>query len=140
MLDAYPDYLLGVFPQLGDQRRKIRVAADNDERIDVGFGVAKVQRIHDQANVGRVLARLAHVRYLDQLEIRFVHRRLERLVAIPVAISLLYNDAALEQEAFKHRLDVEFFIFRVAHAERDIFEVAEDGHAGIFERCSHKVF
>ena len=132
LLDADADYLLGVLAQLGDQRREIGVAADDDEGIDVRFGVAEVERIHDQADVGRVLARLAHMRDLDQLEIGLMHRRLECLVAIPVAISFLDDDAALEQEALEYRLDVEFFIFCVAHAERDVFEVAEYRHADVF--------
>jgi hypothetical protein len=130
LLDADADHVLGVLAQLGHQRRKVRIAADDHEGIDVRLGVAQVERIDDHADVGRVLARLAHVRDLDQLEVGLVHRRLEALVAIPVAIGLLDDDAALEQQAFEHRLDVELVVLRIAHAERDVLEVAEQRHAG----------
>jgi hypothetical protein len=66
---------------------------------------------------------------LDQLEVGLVHRRLEALVAIPVAVGLLDHDAALQQQAFEHQLDVELFVLGVAHAEGDVLEVAEQGHA-----------
>ena len=57
ILDADADHGLVVLAQLGDERRKIRVAADDDERVDVRLGVAEVERIDDHADVGGVLAR-----------------------------------------------------------------------------------
>ena len=95
----------------------------------MSLGVAKIERVDDHADVGGILARLAHVRNLDQLEIGLVHRGLEALVALPVAIGFLDHDAALEQQAFEHRLDVELVVLRVTHAERDVLEVAKHGHA-----------
>ena len=74
-LTPTPITLLGVLAQLGDQRRKVGVAADDDEGVDVRLGVAQVERVDDQPDVGRVLARLAHVRDFDQLEVRLMHRR-----------------------------------------------------------------
>jgi len=63
-------------------------------------------------------SRHAHMRDFDQLERGFVHRPLEGLVAFPVAIGFLDDDAALEQQALEHALDVELVVLRVAHAER----------------------
>ncbi|MDR6472823.1 hypothetical protein J2778_000283 [Paraburkholderia graminis] len=65
------------------------------------------------------------MRNLDQLEIGFVHRTFEALVAIPVAIRLFHDNAALEQQTFEHQLDIELVVLRVPHAQRDVFEVAE---------------
>ena len=91
----------------------------------MGLGVAEVQRIHHHAYVGRVLARLAHVRDVDELEIGLVHDRLEVLVAAPVAVRLLDDDAALDQQALENAVDVELGIARIANAKRNILEVAE---------------
>jgi hypothetical protein len=102
VLDADADHRLGVLAQLADQRREIRIAADDDEGVDVRLRVAEVERVDDHADVGRVLARLAHMRNLDQLEGGLVHRCLELLVALPVAVGLLDDDAALEQQALEH--------------------------------------
>jgi len=57
-----------------------------------------------------------------------VHGRLEFLVALPVAVRLLHHDAALEEEALEDLADVELRVLRFANAERDVLEVAEDGH------------
>ncbi|MNT23751.1 hypothetical protein D3C72_1591840 [compost metagenome] len=98
----------------------------------MGLGVAQVQRIDHQADVGRILARLAHVGNFDQLEVRFVHGALETFITVPVAICLLDNDAALEQQAFEDGLDIEFFVICISHAERNVLEVAKHGHAEVF--------
>ena len=75
--------------------------------------------------VGRVLARLARVRDLDQLERRLVHRRLELLVPIPVAVGLLCEDAPLQQKPLNDRPDVEALELGVADTEGHVLEVAE---------------
>ncbi len=140
LLDAHADHLLVIFTQLRDQRREVGVAADDDEGVDVRLRVAQIECIDDEADVGRILARLAHVRDLDQLEVRFMHRRLEALVAVPVAVRLLDHDAALEQQAFQHWLDVEFFVIGVANAQCDVFKVAEHRHADVVGRRGHELF
>jgi hypothetical protein len=95
----------------------------------VRLRIAKIERIDDEPDIRRVLAGLPHMRNFDQLEVRFVHRSLEALVAVPVAIRLLHDDAAFQQQPFENQLDVEFLVFRVAHAERNVFEIAEQRHA-----------
>src|SRR3546814_12642109 len=69
--------------------------------------LAEVEGIDDEADVGRVLAGLAQVRDLDELEGRLVHGRLEILVASPVAVGFLHHDVALQQQALAHPRDVE---------------------------------
>ena len=86
---------LGVLAELADKRRKIGVSGDDHECVDVFFGVAEVERVNDHANICRVLAGLANMRDLNELESGFVHRGLELLVAIPIAIRLLDDNAAL---------------------------------------------
>ena len=139
LLDAHTNHLLGVFAQFGDQGREVGVAGNDHEGVDMGLGVAQVQGIDDHADISRVLARLAHVRNFDQLEIGFVHGRLEALVAIPVAIGLLDDDAALGEQPFQHRANVEFLVLRIAHAQRDVLEVTEERHAGGIVGCGHEM-
>src|SRR5438270_912702 len=71
------------------------------------------------------------------LERRLVHRRLERLVTIPVAVRFLDDDAAFEQQALEYFADVEFFVIGVAHAERDVLEVAEQRHVRYIGMIGH---
>ena len=141
LLDADADHLLGVLAQLGHQRREIGITGDDDEGVDVRLGVAQVERVDHHADVGRVLAGLAHVRDFDQLEVGLVHGRLEALVAVPVAVRLLDHDAALEQQTFQHRLDVELVVVGVAHTERHVFKIAEQRHADVIVgRCHEEYF
>ena len=89
------------------------------------LGVTEIERIDHHADIRRVLAGLPYMRNLDQFEGRLVHRRLELLVAIPVAIGFLDHDAALQQQAFENFPDVELRILGVAHAQRNVLEIAE---------------
>ncbi len=98
----------------------------------MALGVAQVEGVHDEADVGRVLAGLAHMGDLDQFEVGFVHGRLEALVAVPVAIGFLDDDAALEEQTLENELDVELFVVRVAHTQGHVLEVTEQGHADVF--------
>src|SRR5690349_7039605 len=76
---------------------------------------------------------------LDQFEICFVQRSFKGLITVPVAISLFYDNAALQQQSLQHRLDIELLVFRITHAKSDIFKVTEYRHADIFLKCGHKV-
>ena len=102
------------------------------------LGVTQVECIDDHADVRRVLARLAHMGNFDQLEVGLVHTRFEPFVTLPVAIGLLEDDAALEQQALENRFDVKLFQPRLAHAERDVLEVAKDRHAESLRGCPHE--
>ncbi len=123
------DHLLGVFPQLRHQRRKIRITADDHEGIDVRLGIAQVERIDDQPDVSGILAGLAHMGNFDEFKARLVHRRLEGLVAFPVTVRLLHHDAALQQQPFQHTLDVELVDAYIAHTKGNVFKIAKHRHA-----------
>ena len=56
---AQADDVLAQFLQLGDQRREVAVAGDDDEGVDVVLGIGQVHGVDAQADVGRVLAGLA---------------------------------------------------------------------------------
>ena len=101
------------------------------------LGVAQVQRVDHQPDIRRILSRLPHVWDFDQFEAGLVHRGLESLVALPVTVSLLDDDAALEQQPFEHRLDVELVVLCIANAERDVLEVTIERHDGGFGRDGH---
>jgi hypothetical protein len=79
------------------------------------------------------------VRDLDHLERRLVHRGLELFVPLPVAIRLFDDDIALEQEPLEHLGDVELCVVCVANAQRDILEIAEQGHVLRVSPIGHKV-
>jgi hypothetical protein len=116
VLHAQADHLLVVLAQLADQRRKVAVARDDHKDVDVRFRVTKVERVHDQANVGRVFPGVGDVGNLDQLERPLVQLTHRRAIAVPVAVGLLDDDIALVEQALQHELDIEARIFRVAHA------------------------
>ena len=97
----------------------------------MALGVTEVEGVHDHADVGGVLAGLADMGNLDELEGRLVQAALEILVAVEVAVSLLHDDVALEQETFEHLLNVEAGVVRIARAEGDVFEVEEHRHGGV---------
>ena len=96
----------------------------------MGLRIAEVERVDDHADIGRILARLADMGNFDQFEVGLVHRRLERLVAVPIAIGLLDDDAALGEQPLEDGPDVEFFVLRITYAEGDVLEIAEERHAG----------
>src|ERR1700722_5843619 len=94
------------------------------------FRVAQVERIHDHADVGGVLARLADVGYLDELKARLMHAGLDPPTALPVPVCLLDDDRALQQQPLEHPIDVELCIARIAHAERDVLKITEEREIG----------
>src|SRR4029077_9871793 len=121
------------------ERRKVRIAANNDEGVDVTLGVTEIERIDDHADVGGVFTGLAHMRDLDELERRFVQPSLKRLVTLKIAVGFLDHDLALEQQTFEHLADVERWKVRVMRAQRDIFQVEEYGHRGVRILHTHRV-
>src|SRR5207249_6818452 len=56
LFNADADDGLVVLAQFADERRKVRIAANNDEGVDVTLGVTEIERIDDHANVGGVYA------------------------------------------------------------------------------------
>ena len=67
-----------------------------------------------------------------------MHGRLEVLVAIPVAVGLLDDNVALEQQTFQYFLYVKGGVLGIAHTERNVLEVAEQCHVagfGFFVHC-----
>ena len=133
------DDLLRVLAQLRYQRRKIRVAADDDEGIDVLFRVAEIQRVDHHADVGRVLARDLDMRNLDQLERRLVHGGLELLVALPVAVRLLDNDRPVITSYSIHYTKLYEGFFLILENQVRVGDVAiVNGTGGLVERLSFR--
>src|SRR5204863_4795747 len=71
-LDANTNHGLGILAQFADKRGEIRITTDDDKSVDVALGITKVERVDDHADIGGVLARLAHMRDLDQFKRGFV--------------------------------------------------------------------
>ena len=57
-----------------------------------------------------------------------MHDGLELLVAIPIAVGLLHDDVALEQQPFEYLLDIESGVLCIAHTKCHVLEVAEQCH------------
>ena len=87
--------------------------------------VAQIERIHDHADVGGILARLTDVRYFDELKARLMHAGLELAIPLPVAVGFLDDDRALQEQPLEHAIDVELRIARIAHAQGDVLKVTE---------------
>ena len=135
---ADADHGLVVLAQLADERRKIRVAADDGKSVDVAFRVTKIERVDDHPDVGGILARLPDVRDLDQLEGRFMQAALEGFVTLEIAIRLLHHDVALEQQALDHFANLEGRELRVVRADGDILQIEKDSHRGLGVGCAHR--
>ena len=54
-----------------------------------------------------------------------MHCGLERLVALPVAVGFLDDDAAFDEQTLDDQIDVEARILGVPDAQSDVLEVAE---------------
>src|SRR6266481_2924603 len=121
LFNADADDRLVVLAQFADERRKVRIAANDDEGVDVTLGVTEIERIDDHADVGGVFAGLAHMRDLDELERCFVQPPLKRLVALKIAVGFLDHDLALEKQTLEHLADVERGKVRVMRAQRDVW-------------------
>ncbi len=124
---AAADDPLVVLLELRDQRREVAVAGEEREGVDVGLGVAQVERVHDHADVGAVLAAHLGLRDVDHLEavhVEFLH---ELPVARPVAVGALGDDASLLEQPLQDELDVEPAALQVLGAEREVLEVDEHG-------------
>ena len=128
-LHPQADDVLAVLLELGDQRREVGVARDDDEGVDVGLAPGQVHRVDDQADVGRVLAGLAPLGDLDQLDGRLVERGRVVLVAAPVGVGLLDDELALLDQPFEDLLDVELGLALVLEPHGEVFQVDEDGEA-----------
>jgi hypothetical protein len=68
------------------------------------------------------------VRNLDQLKRRLMHAGFERLVALPITVGFLDDDAPLQPPPLQHLLHVELGVLGVAHAQREVLEIAEQRH------------
>jgi hypothetical protein len=65
------------------------------------------------------------MRNLDQLERRLVHRLLELLILIPVAVSFLNDNRAFEEQALNDLAYLEVWVIGLARADRNILEITE---------------
>src|SRR4029078_1587278 len=112
---------------------------DDDKCVYVALGVAEVERIDDHADIGRIFARLANVRDLDQLERSLVQPAFECLVSVKITISLLNNDVTLQEQTFEDFLDIEGRELGFVRADCDVFQIKENRHRGFGIRTTHKM-
>ena len=95
------------------------------------LGIAEIQGVHDHADVGGVLARLAHVGDLNEFKGGLVQIPLELLVAVEITISLLDDDMSFEQEAFEHLLNVEAGVMGITGSESNVLQIEEHRHGRV---------
>ena len=92
----------------------------------MAFRSDQIHRVDDHPDVGRVLAGVAPLRNVDQLDRGFVELPLVLGETGPVRVSLLEDDPPLLDQPLQDEVDVEFLVLRVAHAESDVLEVDEE--------------
>ena len=102
-----PSTPLVVLLELGDQRRKVAVARQQGEHVDVLLGIAQVHGVDHHADVGAVLAAHLALRNVDQFDPLGVELADGVLVVAPVAIGPLVDDAAFFQQPLEDQLDLE---------------------------------
>ena len=102
------------------------------EHVDVLLRVAQVERVDDHADVGAVLAAHLALRDVDQLDAVAVEVAHDVAVVAPVAVGALVDDAALLEQALRAPGRRETGGLHVAHAEREVLEVDEDGDQWFF--------
>ena len=61
----------------------------------------------------------------------------EFFVALEVAVGLLHNDLPLEQEPFKHFLNVKPGVMGIACPEGDVLQIEEHRHGRVGIRGAH---
>jgi hypothetical protein len=98
----------------------------------------EVHRVHDHADVRRVLTGIPALRDVDELDRRFVEFPLVLAVAGPVRVGLLEDDPALFDQPLEHEVDVELLVLCITGAERDVLEVDEEREALLDRRPARK--
>ena len=89
------------------------------------FGITEIQRVDDDANMGRYFSRLPRVEDLNQFECYIVHDRLEFFVSVSVEVGFLDDDIFFQQESFEHQLHVEFWGIGLSNAKGDIVKITK---------------
>ena len=89
------------------------------------LGVRDVHGVDHHLDVGRILARIAPFWDIDQFDAGLVKRALEVAIVIPIGIGLLHDDPALLDQSLENQVDVELLDVRVAHSERNVFQIAK---------------
>src|SRR4029453_5757337 len=124
-LDAEADDVSIVFTKLRDQRGEVRIARDQRERVDVRLPIGQIEGIDDHPDVRRVLAAVARLGDVDELDGPFVERALVLGEAIPVGVSPPHDDLALLEESLQDQLELELLVLRFLYAAGDVLEVHE---------------
>ena len=144
VLEPEPDHRLAVLLELEHERREVRVARDDDERVDVLLGVRELHRVDAQTDVRRVLAGDAALGYLGQFDAELVERGDVLREPSPVGVRALTDDLALLHQALEHSFHVERLDLlaptptaRLLDAERQVLEVDEDGECVCLVGHSH---
>ena len=95
-----------------------------------------VHGVHDQADVGGVLAAHGLLGDLDELDRGLVEAALVVGVAAPVRVGLLDQELALVQQALQHEVHVELAVVGVADADGDVLEIDEQGDLSFIAHAS----
>ena len=123
---ADDEHLLVVLLQLFDEGDEVRVAADDDEGVDVVVGERHLERVEGEVDVGAVLVSTGR-----QVALHHANRMLRQLPAVvagalPVAVGDLGHDLAAFLDGFEHDADVERRTEGGLHADLDVVEIDED--------------
>jgi len=90
------------------------------------LGVAEIDGIHAEPDVGRVLPGNGPSGNIDQLNRRLVKGSFIIGILGPIGIGLLHNDLPFFNQAFEDFLDIEAFVFFALEPQGEVFKVDED--------------
>src|SRR4029453_10301261 len=93
--------------------------------------------VHDHADVGGVLAAVAALGDVDELDGVLVEGALVLGLAVPVRIGPLPHDLALLEEPLEHQLDLELLVLRFLDAADDVLEVDEHRQLPVVTHAHH---
>ena len=122
---AHDEDLAVVLLQLLDEADEVAVAADDDERVDVGVGERHLEGVEREVDVRAVL--VAARRHVALHHAHGVLRHHAAVVAgaLPVAVRHLGDDFAAFLDGFEHGSHVERLVHGGLDADFDVVEIDE---------------
>jgi hypothetical protein len=126
-----------VLPELRDQGGEVGVPRDEGEAVHVLLGVGQVHRVDHHPDVGRVLAAVAALGDVDQLDGVLVEGALVLRVPVPVRVGPLDHDLALLDQALQDQLDLELLVLRFLDPADDVLEVHEHRQLPVVTHAFH---
>ena len=117
-----------VLLQFFDQRDEVAVAADDDERVDVGVCKSHLERIEREVDISTVLVAAGRHDTLHEADGMLRHGAAVVAGSLPVAVSDFGDDFSALLDGFEHGADIELAAQGGFDTDFDVIEIDEDGN------------